>query len=170
MPKRPCLGLDISASAAGLCLITWDDAAQRRDTAYWRCGHSVSKGAPIVERWSRLENLVTLVAKVIDDHGVRDVAAEGYAYGAFGNQNDLAECHGALGQFLFRERRLTLLRLELSTIRSEQGLPTQSKPKGTIKAKIAEVYRSRGLVFSCESDMDAYAVAACLWNRVNREP
>lgn len=167
--KRPCLGLDISATAAGICLITWNEAAQCRDTAYWRAGHSISKGSPIIERWSRLENLVGLVAKIVDDYAVRDVAAEGYAYGAHGNQNDLAECHGAIGQFLFRERHLCLLRLELSTIRSEQGLPTQSRPAGTIKGKIAEVYRARGLVFSSESDMDSYAVAACLWNRVNHE-
>lgn len=152
-----CVGLDLSLTASGMVAVGHDGAVLMAKTF----GYGLKRTSSNEQKIKRLLHLAGEVCSFIGDvraqysqGSVPSVVIEGYAYGARGSQNDLAELQGVIK---------TQVYLSFSAV--PEIIPASQARKTVLgngrlsKEEIIEGLKGLDIVFIDHNQADAYVVA-----------
>jgi Holliday junction resolvasome RuvABC endonuclease subunit len=149
------MGLDLSCTATGIVVLSQAGDVLRVETV----GSNLKRESPVREKVERLWTIATHVVEAFDKYSVERVAIEGYAWGARGAQNDLAELHGVVKSQLWRGRKC-----EPQIVQCSAARKTVLGAGRIDKKDIVRMVHARGVLVSDHNQADAWVVAE--WMRL----
>lgn len=157
MSQIAIMGLDLSCTATGIVVI---------GPSGWICfetvGGKLTRDAPVRDKVERLWTITAHIIEAFDKYKVKQVAIEGYAWGARGAQNDLGELHGVVKSQLWRGRQCEPQIVQCSAARKAV------LGAGRIEKKdIVRLVQARGITVTDHNQADAWVVAE--WLRLQSE-
>jgi Holliday junction resolvasome RuvABC endonuclease subunit len=153
------LGLDLSLTGTGLVTL---DGATGAVWAAASAGHGLKRDARVRDKVARLLTIAeTVVAAVRRAPAPCSVAIEGYAFGAKGAQNDLAELGGVIKTQLWLACRLEPTIYTVSAARKGM-FGTGRMEKKAILPHLA----AKGVVLADHNQADAWVIAAFHLNQL----
>jgi len=152
------MGLDLSCTATGIVVLTQTGQVSHAETV----GSGLKRDAPVRDKVERLWTIAARIVAAFDTYGVKDVAIEGYAWGAKGAQNDLAELHGVVKSQLWRGRKC-----EPQIVQCSAARKTVLGAGRIDKKDIVRLVQARGVTVGDHNQADAWVVAE--WLRLQLE-
>ena len=165
-PPIVSMGLDLSTSATGVCIVTTDGQGGVKILHHETIGYKAdpklktltksgkSKTLTRAQLADRLLYISNRIVGLAINFGVNRVAREGYAYGKNSRSvSVLAELGGVVAVDLFRRVELPMIHLTVGQCRKFTVEKGYGDKKRAIKAM-----KKLGLQFDTDDEYDAYAV------------
>lgn len=164
--RRRVVGLDLSVTSTGICVLVEGDDRKWTVEATHRVGYPLKRDSSVQEK---IERLVMIARKVVQTcnelpGGPMSVGIEGYAFSARGAQNDLAELQGVVKSQLQLSSSVKIV--VVPPTQARRHVLGAGNPKG--KKGIARILRVMGLEFKTDDEADAYVIAKFV--AMNLEP
>ena len=121
------------------------------------------KGATEKKKVQRLLSISKAVIDKIEDHNVKYIGIENYAFAARGAQNSLGELHGAVKSQIWLSSKIECVMISPMTARKVVF------GKGNIKKKeVFNLVKDMGIPVTTNNQSDAYCICKALIKMTNK--